>query len=186
MADAYVYAPVNGAIWSMDGTSNCGGGTPCSHCRFNGAAGNPMGSPIDVGGGSAGADLYFYTNGAVGSVYTQLDDFSSSTCLSPLGQVVVVKLFAGVNASGTFIGAVAYQHVTDRVAAGSIFNGPGPNPNALWGIRVGAMAASCGNGCCYNGVHSHMERDGGNTNSFYCNQQVSGGAGGTWIYHWGF
>jgi len=84
------------------GTSGCGGGTPCSHCRFNSAAGNPMGSPMDVGGGSAGDDLYFYTNGAVGSVYTQLDDFSGGSCPSPLGQVVVVKLFAGSNAGGTF------------------------------------------------------------------------------------
>jgi hypothetical protein len=150
---------------------------------FTSAAGNPMDSPIDIGGGSGGAALNFYTNSNVKSIYIQWDDFSGPGCQSPYGQVVVVKMFSAINTGGVFIGAVAYQHVDNRLAAGTIRNYPG---GAYWSVQVGTMLSSlCGSGCCYAGVHTHMERDGGDTNTFLCNAAITGG-GGTWIYHWAY
>lgn len=189
MADVYVYAPTSGNFWSGNCycylTSNCGCGScgsSCAHCMFTSAAGTPMGAPIDLGGGSGGGDVTFWTNSNVQSVTVQQFSYASQSCPTPWGDGVVVKMFSQKYAGGVYIGGVAYQHLGNRTAPGTYNITSSP----YWGLKVGTFAPdTCSGNCvCYKGVHTHMERDGGSSNGFSCGQAIYGGGGGTWVYHW--
>ncbi len=191
---AVVYAPITGQTWSLDCYCNitscpcgslsaglgCNSNHICKHCPVSGSS-----SPIDVGGASAGAPLYLYTDCQVQSVV-----ISQFTGICPgqsnsldWAQTLQVDLWSGKNATGTKYGSVIYHHVAGRIASGT-YNNPDPTGclyNHYYSLQIGSFTTDCRCGC-YSGIHVHMQRIAGSTSVSTCNGSTTGGGGGTVIY----
>lgn len=165
MAYAYVYAPFNGQNWGQD--TYCFDGSPHPtevYC-----------CPIDIGRPNNDVtSIYFHGSSNIKSI--RISHYNDICGPSPWRDGVIVELYGQLNAQ-CYIGAVFYGHVNNRIDEGVY------NANS---IKIGdACPDNCNcnqNGLCSSGVHVHMERSGGYSNSFGCYDPIY--AGSTWIYRW--
>lgn len=171
MAYVYVYAPFAGVNWGQ-ATYCTGGNHPTEvYC-----------CPIDIGRPSNTVTSIYYCGSSLIKSIKVLPLYQDICGPAPWSDGVKVELYCQLYAQG-YIGAVFYGHVNNPIIQ------PGdPNPqihNTTF-IKIGDTPADncgCNQGrCCYCGVHVHMERSGGSSNSFYCGQPIY--AGSTWIYRW--
>lgn len=163
MAYVYVYAPVSGQNWGQ--TTYCSTGNPHTVVSSLGGC-----CPIDISG-SAGNSLYFYGSSLIKSIKTRRVTGVCASDPAPWTDGVVVEFYGQINAQ-CYIGSVGYGHVQNRISDGVY------NTNTK---KIGELPPDCACGCS-RGVHVHMQRTNGFSNSFSCWQQLY--AGSTWIYRW--
>ncbi len=178
MSQYYIYAPFSGQIWAYPPS-----GSYCyltgTHYPGCGLGSQEDGKPMDIGAGWDGAGIYFHASTNVLSVQTIRQKNCLCNVMPPEGygfinKGVLVKLYWGLNADpSSYIGAVLYAHIKNRIANG-IYN----NPN---GLLIGTLGPDC-NCDCSRGIHIHMAKSGGAilNPSLYCGQFTS--RGGTLIY----
>ncbi len=200
-----VYAPMSGSVWSLDcycyftasacsgPNSGCGCGCGsgsgcdsgqgriCAHCAIPGYS-----SPVDIGGASSGDTLWFYANCPVKSINAEqfTGGCPGQSNSSQWAQSLKITMYDNFGGSGSQLGVVVYHHVANRVSG--VINNSDPTGclyNHYCAIPIGYFTSNCG--CsCYSGVHVHMQRGGGSTESMSCGQSLTGGGGGSAIYRW--
>jgi len=163
MAYVYVYAPLTGQNWGQS-TYCSSGATHTVVSVLEGCC------PIDVSG-SQGNSLYFYGSSLVKSIRTTRVSGVCESDPAPWTDGVKVEFFADINAQCP-IGTVSYGHVKNRISDG-VYNTATK--------KIGELPADCDCGCS-SGIHVHMQRTGGSSQSFSCYQWLY--AGSTWLYRW--
>ena len=164
MSYVYVYAPVTGLNWGQATYCSSGGAHTVVSC-LGGCC------PIDISG-SQGNSIYFYGSADIKSIRTtRVSRVCADTTLIPWTDGVVVDIYGQLYGQ-CYLGSVGYGHLEERVADGLY------NSNTL---KLGKLPANCNCGCS-SGIHVHMQRTNGSSNSFSCYQQLY--AGSTWVYRW--
>lgn len=154
MPTGYVYAPISGYISQGPGCN--GNHTPCG-----------TGSdPVDVAGSGT---IYFCCNyPTVQSVYVTV---GTLCCLTGhpdnYRRTVTIDLYAQQN-GGCYLGSVRYGHMNLNL---ELPTGLRNITKSQWRLGSTVGTKLCDSGCCYTGVHVHMQRNGGST-LVTCNQQA--------------
>ena len=186
MANYYIWTPFPGTLKGQDcycGTYTNGSGCTnslglCSSCGSTQcphyAGINNLCCPVDIFG-SANTPVWLYTSTAIQSIRTirtgpndDGDLLCSPDATPPPGfewvnRGVKVRLFTGLNGSGSFVGTVFYGHLRNRIANGT-YNDP-LNLSTPIGY-LGDRDCDC---ACYDGIHVHMARTPGNNGYTYHN-----------------
>jgi hypothetical protein len=162
MPTGYVYAPVSGYISQGPGCNGihqlCGSGS----------------DPIDVAGTGT---IYFYCNyPTVKSVHVTTDFLCCPGQANNYRQTVTIKLYANQNGI-CYLGAVRYGHINLNL---ELANGLQNITRSNYRIGTTVSPKLCDSGCCYVGIHLHMQRESG-ISLVTCSQQNIN-AGTTAIY----
>jgi len=165
--------------------------------------------PIDVGALQAGQSIPFIASSDVantpGSVRTtRISNVCADSSLrSTFG--VLVDMYTGPSLSGRYIGSMLYAHLqgpwskqgcsgslNETRIADSSYNYNGYGGAQYFNLNLGAVVgcdyseSGCQCGTCARGTHTHVQGNGGDSPAFGCNTPLTGGVGGTWLYHWSF
>lgn len=181
----YVYAPINGEVWSLDcychgpcanaQPPDCGSAS-CKHTVVGGAGEQPIWKPADIVGGIAGTYVCFFASGAE-SIQVQHINNVCASGVTPWTCGVKVLMYRLPN-QVCLMGTVVYGHLQNRIADGYTAN----RPPEGWGLIVGELPANCNCGCS-DLIHTHMEFNiGSRRSSLSCNPSTYVYASSSWIY----
>jgi hypothetical protein len=165
MPTGFVYAPVSG--WISQGPGCNGSHVTCP--PGNGS------DPVDVAGIGT---IYFYCNyPTVQSVHVAVGTLCcGSGDPTNYRQTVTIQLYGHQN-GGCLLGAVRYGHMNLNM---ELTTGLQNITKTTYRLGTTISTKLCDSGCCYTGIHVHMQRSGGTT-LVNCGQQNIN-AGTTAIY----
>lgn len=165
--------------------ATCSSPCLCKNCCWHVITQSGYQLPLDV---SSAADswIYAYLSAAIASVRRVWSGNICATATGDINRGTILELYAGLNATGTFIGRVLYGHIKNRQGTnGEVINKSGELP---WIVSIGQIPTVPSGQGCYLSTHVHMEAKSesgtASRTPSTCNGSLS--AGTSVVYSWTF
>jgi hypothetical protein len=169
------------------GSNPCSSGCTCSNCCYHVVVGSGYCCPLDINT-SSGSVVNFFGSSNIGSVRIE---YAGGVCNSVacgaagsngIGCAIKAHTYTGSNATGTYLGAINYCHLNERlISNGTVRNRPG---SSTWSVALGYVPAVPSGQQCYLSTHVHTSITGtGRARTApACGNSVTGGS--TVVYTW--